>query len=156
MLVGSLAVAGGLLYFWKRSQASQTDSPVSAPSNYQPAQPSQTYPWSAIFAPRVDNKNQPWAAGAMSGIAGAMKQDISSNPLGSIQAGASVVHSLSDVWGQLTGASTSGTSGSDLTVDSTDNPITSDTSYMSDQSLAGDGMDQSNLVGDQFSQDLAS
>lgn len=97
-----LLLGAGALYLYsqtkkKDTQGAKTSAPVpgSKPGNYTPAQPSQRYPWQAIVPPRVDNKNQPWynnardiltTPGAVAGVAG----DVSS-----------VVHSLGDVWGQM-------------------------------------------------------
>jgi len=99
-----LAVAGGAAYFVTKKPSpgsvatAPAKNPNSAPSAAQPAQPSQKYPVTPINPPRVDNQNQPWYNGGA----------LPSNPVGNVVqaagiAGAtsSIVHSLSDIWGNI-------------------------------------------------------
>lgn len=96
-----LALAGTWLVFRKKD-AMQPAVPTSYPTNYQPAQPSQMYPWMPISPPRVDNQNQPWYVGPRGFMQGPAENSMV-NFAQTVQAGASVVHSLSDVWGDLAG-----------------------------------------------------
>lgn len=95
--LGGVAIA---YLFYKKNQAAGPSLPYSDPKNYQPSQPSQQYPWQPIVPPRADNANQPWYVGS---------QQFSGNPSAvqslalDIKAGSSVVHSLTDIWGDLSG-----------------------------------------------------
>lgn len=153
-LLGAVAVGGVAMYFYSRKQASLTNSPVSNPSNYQPAQPSLKYPWSAIFPPRVDNQNQPYANGSKAPFMQGLSSQVAQNPLGAIQAGSSVVHSLSDVWGSLSDAFGGNDSKSNLTVAPADAAVP-DMSSMGSDSLPAGFDDQSNVVGDQVDSTFA-
>lgn len=103
-----IALAGVLVayLFYKKQQAVKgPTSPVSNPGNYKPAQPSQVYPFQPTVAPRVDNANQPWYNGPRVPMLGQVDQ----SPPGivglaqQVSAGASIVHSVSDVWSDLSG-----------------------------------------------------
>jgi len=75
--------------------------PGSKPTNYQPSQPSQTYPWRAITPPRVDNANQPWYNGSQLPMSSNNTGSGIQQAAGALQAGSSIIHSLSDIWGSL-------------------------------------------------------
>ena len=94
LLVGAL----GFMYLTQKNQTDKNSPPMptSRPSTYQPAQPSQVYPFVPITPPRVDNKNQPWYNGARQFMA--TPGDTVKGLAGDVS---SVVHSLSDVWGNL-------------------------------------------------------
>lgn len=98
------AIVGvGIVYmFWKKKQAIAPSVPTSNPSNYSPAQPSLLYPWSPIVPPRVDNANQPWYNGPTSFQAVNTKDsNAMTQAATAIGAGGSIIHSLTDVWGDL-------------------------------------------------------
>lgn len=95
--VGAAVVAYAM---WRKNQAANPSMPLSNPSNGQPSQPSQQYPWSPITPARVDNSNQPWYVGSTAFKGGPV--DSLNATVGTLKAGSSVVHSLSDVWGDFT------------------------------------------------------
>ena len=93
LLLGGAALVAW--WYYKKNQAVNPTSPLSMPSNYTPAQPSQNYPFLANVAPRVDNKNQPWYVGPTIPSAGLPG---TANDLAAVN---SIVHSVSDIWGNL-------------------------------------------------------
>ena len=97
--VGAAAVAYAL---WRKNQAANPSMPLSNPGNAQPSQPSQQYPWAPITPARVDNQNQPWYNGSKNFQGGPV--DTLNMTAGALKAGSSVVHSLSDIWGDLSDA----------------------------------------------------
>lgn len=98
LLIAALG-AGAAYFFFRKNQAMQPAMPMSVPQNYAPSQPAQQYPWVPIQAPRADNANQPWYNNApVNG--GAQPTGLAGIAAG-IQAGSSIVHSVADVWGQL-------------------------------------------------------
>lgn len=98
-------VLGGVVFaylIFKKTQSVSPSSPVSSPSNYKPAQPSQVYPFLPTTAPRVDNINQPWYVGPRVPMMGPVDNQSGIQGLArDVGAGASIVNSLSDVWGNL-------------------------------------------------------
>lgn len=94
--VGAACVAYA---FWKKNQAAQPSMPLSNPGNAQPAQPSQQYPWAPTNPARVDNQSQPWYNGSTAFQGGPV--DYLNQTAGALKAGSSVVHSLSDIWGDF-------------------------------------------------------
>lgn len=99
-LLGAAAVGIGYWMFFRR-QAMQPDTGLSYPQNYMPAQPQQQYPWQPQTPPRVDNQNQPWYNNSremMSGPSESFLAGFASD----LKAGASAIHSIEDIWGQMT------------------------------------------------------
>ena len=95
LLLGGVGVA---YFMWKRNQSAQPDIPGSRPSAYSPSQPSQVYPWTPTVPPRVDNANQPWYNGTRIPTQnGTAVQQAAMD----LQAGASILHSLTDIWGSF-------------------------------------------------------
>lgn len=139
-LILVLVACGGAYYFYKkRAAATSPKVPGSNATNIQPVQPSQSYPWSAIFPPRVDNQNQPYANGQKLSL-----PVDSYNLSGLAGAGSSVVHSLADVWSSLTGSA--GVNSPSATLQSADSMPESDPTDDSVQ-LPGQNYDQTDLVG---------
>lgn len=140
-------ILGALAYMYlSRNQATAKMSPThpgSFPSPYQPAQPSLVYPFTPISPPRVDNKNQPWYNNARQFMAS--PADSAQGVSGTVS---SVVHSLSDVWGNLNDYFGANDNKSNL-VSSDQVPIWYDTS----NSMLASSDDQSSTVGDIFSED---
>lgn len=93
LLLGGAALVAW--WFYRKNQTVNPTSPLSMPSNYSPAQPSQQYPFLANVAPRVDNKNQPWYVGTQVPAVGLPG---TANDLAAVN---SIVHSVSDIWGNL-------------------------------------------------------
>lgn len=94
--VGAAVVAYAL---WRKNQAANPSMPLSNPSNAQPSQPSQQYPWSPITPARVDNQSQPWYNGSTAFKGGPV--DTLNYSAGALKAGSSVIHSLGDIWGDF-------------------------------------------------------
>lgn len=144
LIAGGGALAAYLVF--RKKSALNPAMPTSQPGAYQPSQPSQQYPWQPIVAPRVDNANQPWYNGSKAGMAGPSPEQSFANTL---QAGGSIVHSLGDIWGDMSdwfGSSDDPSSN----LMPTDDPSTS---YIADTDLVGSEYDQSNTVGDMASSD---
>lgn len=95
----ALAGAGLAYFFYKKNQSANPSMPLSNPSGYTPAQPSQMYPWTPAVGPRVDNANQPWYNGLMN-FAG-NEQSTMQGFAKDVGAAGSIVHSVSDIWGTL-------------------------------------------------------
>jgi len=94
-----LLIGGGALvayFFYRKKQSADPAMPFSNPRS---AQPSQMYPWQANQPARVDNKNQPWYNGDRSFMVGPVS-DLQ-NAAMDLKAGASVIHSLGDIWGDM-------------------------------------------------------
>lgn len=136
MILG-LVAAGAAVYFWKRNQAANPSLPYVAngtPAN--PSQPSQMYPFTAPTAQRADNANQPWYNGSSSFMTGpAMPSGLSGLAV-DLKAGSSIVHSLSDVWGDMSALFGSNTDDPKSNLIATDDWLTS----VDDEYLTG-GLD---------------
>lgn len=113
MLILGLAGAGAAYYLIKnKSAAKNPQAPGSNAKNYSPAnpnQPSQKYPFQPITPPRVDTANQPWYNGILAavGVGSGPNQNYTTGGQSvalSAQAGQSVVHSVADIWGMLSGS----------------------------------------------------
>lgn len=112
-----LIVGGGAAAFlaYKLTFGKAPRVPGSYPVNYAPQQPNGgaqgVYPSQPTTAPRVDNQSQPWYNNSKlpmqtfgtgpqpSGLVGLAQQ---------VSAGANIVNSLSDVWGNVSGFFDSG------------------------------------------------
>lgn len=96
-----VAASGAILayFMYKKNQAANPAQPDSRPSGpYSSQQPSSLYPFQAGVAPRADNANQPWYNGSKAAMVGPSSiQNVASD----LKAAGSVVHSLSDVWGEF-------------------------------------------------------
>ena len=117
-------------------------SPVSPAGTRTGAQPSQMYPFRAPAAVRVDNANQPWYAGSRQAMQGPAD---SVTAVDMLQQGATVIHSMSDIWGTMSewfGANTDGDSYDLSSADAVDGLDWGD--------MAGGAMDSSNVVGDEL------
>lgn len=128
--------AGGLAVINKNNKGA-----VSGGIN--PGQPSQKYPFRAPQPKRSDNASQPWAGLGIQAIVRQASTQVAADPMGSIKAGSSVVHSLSDVWGQISGIFGSNDKDADQNLM---NPDQVEDSYMNEMEL-GSLDDQSNSVG---------
>lgn len=122
--------------------------PKTVTGGITPGQPSQKYPFRAPTPVRADNASQPWAGFGIQSIVKQASTQIASDPMGSIKAGSSVVHSLSDVWGNLSGIF--GTNDSDPS-QNLSNP---DQVPNNDETATGSFNDQSNSVGEAVNYDL--
>lgn len=92
-------LGAGAAYLMISKKGASTLLPAAG-SNPASAQPSNQYPFRPTVPPRVDNKNQPWvSAGTMSILPN--PPNSAGNIAGDLKAGGSVVHSLSDIWGDL-------------------------------------------------------
>lgn len=140
------------VYTWtKQRQAVDPAIPTQGPARNKltsGAQPSQRYPFRVPLASRVDNANQPWYAGAKSAVQGAVGGNMSTGQL--LQQGATVVHSLSDVWGQMSDWFGHDTSSDDLNLTSSDSVDGIEGGY----DMAGSGEESSNIVGSQMDWEL--
>lgn len=153
MLIPLLIGAGFLMMVppIKSTKSGASANATSKPSNYQPAQPSQNYPWSAIFPPRVDNKNQPWYNGP------AVKGADSTGIAGIAGTTSSVVNSLSSVWGDLSDMFGGDDDKSNLTsADSLPNQQSVASNEVSQPDLGSASLDQSDAVGSIGNDELGS
>ena len=138
-IVLGLAGAAGVWYFLRRREAFNPSVPTSNPSAYNPAQPSQQYPWQPTVAPRVDNSNQPWYSGPRGFMSGP-SEDLGNTAL-LLQSGTSIIHSVEDIWGNF----------DDFFGSADELNIASDSDLFSDNmSVGGEGYFQSDNVGEMF------
>lgn len=102
MLPLILGAAGLFILVSKKPGAQVPDAGgvKASTGGYSPSQPSQLYPWRAITPPRVDNRNQPWYNGPSVAMM-APKPSGMMEAASALQAGSSVIHSLKDIWGDL-------------------------------------------------------
>lgn len=139
LLIGGLGLAAaGLWYYFREKERKNPEVPTSQPGNYQPSQPSQMYPWQPIVPPRVDNANQPWYSGPRGFMSGPA-EDLSNVALFA-QSGASIVHSVGDIWGNFDDFFGGGQ-------DSVLNLTDAGSLFESSPTLPGIGHDQSNILG---------
>lgn len=130
-----LALGGGVAYlYFIKKQAGQPTSPYGVAPTYNPSQPSQKYPWLPTAAPRTDNVNQPWYNGSKASTAGP-----ADSLSGILSASTNVIHSLADVFGNMTAG--------DLNDDPKANLQSADSIPQNSTYIAGNGVDQSNTVG---------
>lgn len=103
IVLGTLGVAGAAYLGWKFLQwknGGLSVTPYSEPTGYTASQPGLTYPFRPTVDPRVDNQNQPWYGGT--NFQGAPQQlQTVKDTAGYLSAGSSIVHSISDIWGEL-------------------------------------------------------
>lgn len=100
LVLGALAAGVGYWMFFRR-QAMDPATGLAYPQNYNPGQPQQSYPWQATQSPRVDNANQPWYNGDRSSMVGPAENTLNDFAM-NLKAGGSVIHSVKDIWGDLT------------------------------------------------------
>lgn len=102
MLPLILGAAGLFILVSKKPGAQVPDAGgvKASTGGYSPSQPSQLYPWRAITPPRVDNRSQPWYNGPNVAMM-APKPSGMVEAAAALQAGSSVIHSLKDIWGDL-------------------------------------------------------
>lgn len=102
-IAGAAVLGGGYLIFKRMNPSNGLEvtpgSNPSGPSATLGNQPSQQYPFQPPVSARVDNSNQPWYGGDRSSMSGPAENY--QNFASVIQSSASVVHSLSDIWGEL-------------------------------------------------------
>ena len=101
-LAGAAVLGGGYLLFKRLNPGNGLEvTPGSNPSgaNQLGNQPAQQYPFQPPVSQRVDNSNQPWYGGDRSVLSGPAENY--ANFASVAQSTASVVHSLSDIWGEL-------------------------------------------------------
>ena len=135
----------GVYTLYKQRQAANPAPPFNpaAPTSQRVGgQPSQRYPWVGPTPVRVDNANQPWYAGSRQAMQGPA-DSVSATSL--LQQGATVIHSMDDIWGTMSSWFGSDTNDPEANLQSADS-IDGVTDVM-----AGEAVESSNIVGDQLS-----
>lgn len=138
-----LLLGGGAFYFlWTKYLSNQATSRLG-PNQQLGAKPGNT-----VGSNRQDNANQPWYVGIVKGAVSSEASKYKSNPTQALKDVGSVVHSISDVWGEV-----SAWWGSDSSTDNTQTAIEVDAMPNTDNniSLPGSGEWGSNIFGDMLS-----
>lgn len=104
VIVGGAGILGAAYVAWKYMQFKNgglTSAPTSSPAQYSATQPGLVYPYRPTVDPRVDNANQPWYGGSQAIFGQPTQLQTVKDTAGYLSAGSSIIHSISDIWGDL-------------------------------------------------------
>ena len=147
LILGGLGLGVFYVYYRMRQKTQPTIPGAKTPSVLSQIEGAFGYPFKMGNHTRVDNANQPWYTnGSKTAVSSGNNSSDLQRAASSLGAGANIVHSLSDIWGNVSDYFGGSTEPGDSTVGSSDDLLPDD--Y--DTYMPASGLYSDNSVGEAY------